>query len=201
MSNNPIDLSVQLGPQFTLVVENKSGQADAEAFSLVTDGPENLQIGVDDSSKPMNLELQPAQEMFTLEVGVKSSSLFANSGGGGGSSSGTVDVSVTAAVGIAAYRAVTILGTYVQPNYASLSSYAGVSRSSMAPGVTADVVRSGLLNGGGPWIPNQPVFVTNNGVLTQTLPSESWRRIGYAVSASQVNLDPFPFLELSSANW
>jgi len=182
MSHKPYSLNVQLGPLFTLKCVNNSGpKGDNSKFSL----------------SPC-----PPSQVVQIVVGAKTSSLFANNGGGGAAGTNAYSGStITASAPLAGMRAVTVLGTYCQPNYDSLSSYAGVTVNSMAQGATGSVIKEGLLQGGGPWIPSVPIYVYNDGVLTQSLNLPEWRRIGYAVTASQVNLDPFPFLELSSANW
>ncbi len=68
MGNNTLDLNVELGPQFTLEVVNKSGP----------EGVSTLQLEYAEDVTPM-----------TLEAGVKSSSLFQNNPGNGGGSGTT----------------------------------------------------------------------------------------------------------------
>lgn len=109
--------------------------------------------------------------------------------------SGTLDVTIIALETLNAYRAVGYDGLFTQPDADSLSNYAGVTRMATPIGDPVDVVRSGLMEEGAwTWIPNQPVFSTTNGVLTQTVPTGVIRRIGWAISATKLNLDPYPII-------
>lgn len=110
---------------------------------------------------------------------------------------GTLDVTIIAQQVVNAYRAVGYDGTFTQPNADSLSNYAGVTRMATVIGDPINVVRSGLMTEGGwSWTPNQPIFITTDGVLTQTVPTPGnpIRRIGWAISATQLNLDPYPII-------
>jgi hypothetical protein len=132
------------------------------------------------------------REAFTLEVGAKTSSLFGS--GGGGSATGTLDVTLTSATSLGAFRAVTYDGQYCEPNVDSLSKYAGVTRVAVGPGESLNVVRSGILTEGGwSWTPNVPIYVGSTGNLTQTA-TTPLRRIGLAISATQIALDPLPII-------
>ncbi len=95
-----------------------------------------------------------------------------------------------------AYRAVGYDGLFTQPNADSLSRYAGVTRMATVIGDPIDVVRQGLMTEAGwNWTPNQPVFISANGVITQTVPvGTPIRRIGWAISATELNLDPYPII-------
>ena len=107
----------------------------------------------------------------------------------------TVDVTITAAQNLNAYRAVGHNGLYTQPTKDSLGQYAGITRMATVTGDPINVVRAGLISEGGwTWTPNAPIFITTDGVLTQTLPTDWVRRIGWAISATQINLDPFPVI-------
>jgi len=136
-------------------------------------------------------------DQLTLQVGVKSSSLFQTGGTGGGT---TVTVSsdgveITAAEPLGAYRAVTHGGLYCDSTVEDLSAYAGVTTVALATGATGTVVRTGLVSDTlWTWTPNQAVFISTDGVLTQTPPALPLRRIGWAISATQINLDPFPII-------
>lgn len=114
-----------------------------------------------------------------------------------GSNSGTLDVTITAVETINAYRAVGYDGLMTQMDANSLSNYAGVTPMAIPIGDPVNVVRSGLMTEGGwAWTPNAPIFISANGVLTQTVPSAGnpIRRIGWAISATQINLDPYPII-------
>ena len=144
----------------------------------VVDGPLFLLNVIDTESSPG----------FTLNVGVNSSSF-----GGGSSSTGTVDVTVLSAEAIGIYRAVEATGFICETTSLSMGLYAGVTRKAIASGQNMSLVRSGILTEGGwTWIPNQPIFIGTAGVLTQVLTSNAIRRIGLAVSATQIYFDPYP---------
>lgn len=174
MSQKPYNISVKLGPLFTLKCENNSGPANqASAFSVVA---------------------LPATQVIQLNVGTKSSSLFGTSGGN------TVIVSsegveITASEPLGAFRAVTHAGFYCNPTEEDLSAYAGVTTVAMVSGSTGVVIRSGKISDS-LWTlaVNQPVFITTNGVLTQTPTVTPIRRIGWAISETEINLDPFPII-------
>lgn len=110
---------------------------------------------------------------------------------------GTLDVKVTASQVLNAYRAIGYDGYFTQPDEDSLAIYAGVSRSATVIGDDINVVRQGLITEAGwTWTPNQPIFIGVNGVLTQTPPvtGNPIRRIGWAISATELNLDPYPII-------
>jgi len=114
-----------------------------------------------------------------------------------GASSGTLDVTITAAETINAYRAVGYDGLLTQMDADSLSNYAGVTKMATPIGDPVDVVRSGLMTESGwAWTVNAPIFISANGVITQTVPSAGnpIRRIGWAISPTQINLDPYPII-------
>jgi hypothetical protein len=86
---------------------------------------------------------------------------------------------------------------YTQPDADSLAAYAGVTRMATVAGDPINVVRSGLISEGAwNWTPNAPIFIAANGVLTQTQPTAGnpVRRIGWAISATELNLDPYPII-------
>lgn len=112
-------------------------------------------------------------------------------------STGTLDVAITAAENLGAYRAVGYDGLYTQPDADSLAAYAGVTRMATITGDPINVVRSGLITEGGwSWTPDAPMFIGANGILTQTQPTAGnpVRRIGWAISATELNLDPYPII-------
>lgn len=150
-----------------------------------------------DNSGPMvlNTELGPKYNLefqsgipYILAVGTAV-------GQGSSQASPTQDVAVTAQQTINAYHAVGYDGLLTQETIESLSKYAGVSRFAFISGETEFVVRTGLITDSGfNWTPDAPVFITGLGVLTQTVPTGPVRRIGWALSATQLNLDPFPVI-------
>ena len=112
-------------------------------------------------------------------------------------STGTLDVRIIALEPVGAYRAVGYDGMYTQPDIDSLATYAGVTRMATVTGDPINVVRSGLITEGAwNWTPNAPIFIAANGVLTQTQPTAGnpVRRIGWAISATELNLDPYPII-------
>ena len=158
-----------MGPRYEIVIQDESVAVD-DNFQLTLQKSEPLRINVGDG--------------------------FNNTSG---SSSGTVDVTIVAQEVINIYRAVGHDGFFVQPNLESLSGYAGVSRTATVVGDPIDVVRAGKLSDSGwNWIPNQPLFISANGVITQSVPSglgvTGIRRIAWAISATEINLDPFPIV-------
>lgn len=207
---DPTDITLALGPEFTVSVANSS--QGGEPFSLsVVNVMQHTTIGIQAdpglnisilepvvpvseilvASAPLTLELKPFAEKFSLTAGTKTGSQSIS----GGVSSPTLDVEIIAAQAMGLYRAVTILGEYCVSTLESLSKYAGVTKTSVVLGSTVKVTQSGLMTDAGwTWTPNVPIFVGANGVLTQTAPALPIRRIGYAVSATQINLDPFPII-------
>lgn len=142
-------------------------------------------IGIDDQ---FNLTLQQS-EPLRINVGTGFNAVT--------TSTGTLDVTIIAQEVVNAYRAVGYDGYFTQPNADSLARYAGVTRMATVIGDPIDVVRSGLMTENGwIWTPNQPVFISANGVLTQTQPTAGTpiRRIGWAISATELNLDPYPII-------
>jgi hypothetical protein len=126
-------------------------------------------------------------DTFNINVGAGSAGSF--------TPSGTLDVSLVAAQDLNAWRAVGYDGLFTQPNRNSMELYAGVTRAAVLNGNPASVVRVGFLNEASwTWTPNSPVFSTTDGVLTQTVPTGILRRIGWAISPTQINLDPYPII-------
>lgn len=165
--SDPMNLTLELGPQFTIEVVESIDQ--------------QLSIGLS----------EPITQQFTLVAGVKSSSLFAVAG----STATNLTVSITSAMALGLFRAVTFSGIYCEPDIDSLSEYAGVTTVAVGLGETTKVVKSGLITEGSwSWTPNAPIFVGTLGVLTQTPGALPIRRIGWAISATQIILDPFPII-------
>lgn len=147
------------------------------------------------SSLTLNQQLGP-QYVISFSQGSETFNINVGAGTGSGfTPTGTLDVSVTAAQNVSAWRGIGYDGLYTQPNATSLSMYAGVTRAAVLTGNPASVVRIGFLSENSwTWTPNAPVFITTDGVLTQTVPSGTLRRIGWAISATQIHLDPYPII-------
>jgi len=107
-------------------------------------------------------------------------------------------LSVVAAENLGAARAIQIDGFYVQPNAESLSLYAGVSSNSALIGENVAVTKEGRFSDPSfSFTPNLPIFVIADGILTQTAPQNGFvRRIGFALTETVINLDPFPTIGL-----
>lgn len=138
--------------------------------------------------------IQSSSEQLTLEVGIKSSSLFQNTGSGSSDIDGG-KLQITTSIAVGAFRAVTYAGEYTDSDIPDLSNYAGVTTQAAIAGTQIQVVRVGNITElSWTWIPNQPIFISTNGILTQTPPALPLRRVGWAMSATQLNLDPFPII-------
>lgn len=174
---NSIEMNMELYEQLTLEM------VPGDVYDL------NLSLG------PMFEMLVEAEEPFTLQVGTKTSSLFAGGGeiGPRGPAGDSGTLVVTSAESLGLYRAVTITGNYCEPDINSLSNYAGVTTVAVASGVETSLLRTGYLSE--PtwnWTVNAPIFVGASGTLTQVVSSVPMRRIGWAFSATEINLDPQP---------
>lgn len=162
-----LNLTAIFGPRYELVIAND-------------------EIGIDSN---FNLTLSQ-REPLRLMVGTGFNSTSS-------SATGTLDVTITAAEALNAYRAVGYDGYLTDPDVDGLSNYAGVTRMAVPIGDPVNVVRSGLVTEGGwTWTVNQPIFIGTNGALTQTVPSAGnpVRRIGWAISATKINFDPYPII-------
>lgn len=168
------NLNFELGPQFTIKVSHSMAGGLAKL-----DAPFTVSIN------------EPVKKMFTLVAGVKSSSLF----GASAQAANNVTVKITTAQALSLHRAVTFSGIYCEPTQNGLSEYAGVTTVAVGLGESTNVVRTGLLTEGGwSWTPNAPIFVGATGVLTETPGALPIRRIGWAISPTQIALDPFPII-------
>lgn len=160
-----VTLNAVFGPRYEIVIKDES-VAVGEDFTLT------LQ-----KSEPLRLNVGTGFNNLTQ------------------TSTGTLDVTITAAEVVNAYRAIGYDGLFTQLTEESLSNYAGVTRMATVSGDPVDVVRVGLMEEATwGWTPNAPIFISTNGVLTQTLPAGLVRRIGWAISATKINLDPFPII-------
>ena len=162
--SDDLTLNAVLGPRYEIVIQTPTVTVE-EGFNLV-------------------LEENPP---LVIEVGTGFN--------GSNSNTGTVDVRVETKEIINAYRAVGYDGFKTQPNLTSLSNYAGVSRVAAVIGETIDVVRSGLIEESAwDWTVNAPIFIADDGLLTQATPTGVIRRIGWAVTSKKINLDPYPII-------
>lgn len=99
---------------------------------------------------------------------------------------------VVAAEALGGHRVVTVDGYHANPEDAD--RIAGVTNAAGSLGASVVTTVKGLMTEGSwNWIPNQPIFIGANGVLTQN-PSTSGliRRIAWAISATQINVDFMP---------
>ncbi|AGH07412.1 hypothetical protein SUFG_00045 [Sulfitobacter phage phiCB2047-B] len=161
------DLSINaiLGPRYEIVIQQPSVEIDKD-FNLTLHQSEPMRLMVGTGWNGMNK-----------------------------ASSGTVDVTVIADQTLNAFRAVGYNGRFTDPTYNSLSQYAGVSRMATVAGEAIKLVRQGLMEESGwNWEVNKPIFISTQGVLTQTLPMGIVRRIGWAISPTKVNLEPYPII-------
>lgn len=132
--------------------------------------------------------IQDVAEPLRINVGTGFNNL-------NGTSTGTLDVTITAAEIVNAYRAIGYDGYFTQLTEESLSNYAGITRMATIIGDPVDVVRVGLMEDPAwTWTPNTPIFISTDGVLTQTRTTGFVRRIAWAISATKINLDPYPII-------
>lgn len=161
-----LNINAMFGPRYEIVIANE-------------------QVAVNDN---FDLTLQVSEPLrLAVGTGYNINRVF----------TGTLDVAITAAENLGAYRAVGYDGFYTQPNADSLAAYAGVTRTATVSSNSVNVVRSGVITENGwSWIPNAPMFIGENGILTQTQPTAGnpVRRIGWAISATELNLDPYPII-------
>lgn len=163
---NDLNINATFGPQYEIVINNEQVQVD-DNFNLT------LQV-----SEPLRIAVGTGYNVNPMATG-------------------TLDVAIVAQEIVGAYRAVGYDGLYTQPDVDSLAAYAGVTRMATIAGDPINVVRSGLLTEGAwTWIPDRPIFIGPNGTLTQTQPTAGnpVRRIGWAISATELNLDPYPII-------
>lgn len=105
-------------------------------------------------------------------------------------------VTVTAQEALGGHRAITADGFHATPSL--LDKLAGISTGAASIGETAVLQRSGLMvEPTWTWTPDAPVFVGAAGVLTQTPPSGVARRVAWAISATEINVDLFPIIQLA----
>lgn len=168
-----LDLNMELGPQFTIEVKRDAA---------------NVEDGM------LEVELQPAQQEMTLEVGSRVGTISDYRGTGAADNNVTVTVTLAQPVGI--YYGVTYQGVIVDPtDISSLSKYAGLMPKSGIVGEQVNVVRTGLLKDSNwTWTPNQPLFISPTGIITQVVPTGVIRRIGWAITPNEISLDLYPII-------
>lgn len=168
-----LDLNVELGPQFTVEVKRDK-------------------VSVDEGT--LQIEMKPAQTELTLEVGSRVGTI--STGSGSASTANNVTVMVTLAQPVGTYYGVTYQGVIVDPtDINSLSKYAGLMPVSGIVGEQIHVVRTGLLKDSNwTWTPNQPLFISPTGIITQVVPTGMIRRIGWAVTPQEISLDLYPII-------
>lgn len=88
-------------------------------------------------------------------------------------------------------------GLYTENTPQSLSRIAGLTLLAAGPGNKIRVVRSGsVVEPNWTWTPDMPVFISTEGMLTQVVPATGVvRRVGWAVTTTQINIDLFPIIQ------
>ena len=98
---------------------------------------------------------------------------------------------VTAAEALGGHRAVTWSGGYLDQT--NLDEYAGITVSALTLGEEGTVQRTGVLTDTSfSFTVGLPIFALSSGVLVQAYSVLPIRRLGVAVSATSINLDPQP---------
>ena len=91
-------------------------------------------------------------------------------------------------------------GLFSQPTVESLSNYAGVTRSATVIGDPIDVVRAGRMAGGSVELDSEPAHLhlsarrAHSGAFLSGVGVTGVRRIGWAIDANTINLDPYPII-------
>ena len=99
--------------------------------------------------------------------------------------------SVIAGEAIGGGRAITAEGLY--PTAATLDLIIGITLGAALSGAAASYVSAGVMEEAGwTWTPALPIYAGALGVLTQTEPVGTMRRIGTAVTATKITVDLQP---------
>jgi hypothetical protein len=103
---------------------------------------------------------------------------------------------VRATEALGGHRAVTVTGQHCTS--ATLHHLAGITTAAASAASFVRVLSRGYMtNPSWSWTPEAPIFVGAYGVLTQAVPSGVARRIAWAVSPTEINIDLFPPLQLA----
>ena len=114
-------------------------------------------------------------------------------------SSNVVLASIKVEEDVGGHRAITIDGLYVDStSETSVGSYLGITTNAAEEDDYVKVQRFGILKDTSfSFTEDEPIFIGANGILSQTVPTAGYiRRIGWAVSATKINLDPMPPIQL-----
>jgi hypothetical protein len=103
---------------------------------------------------------------------------------------------VTTAEAIGGGRAVTGAGLY--PTTETLDLIIGITLGAAVSGAAASYIGSGVMEDSGwSWTPAMPIYAGALGVLTQTEPVGTLRRVATAVSATKITVDLQPTIHRS----
>ena len=103
---------------------------------------------------------------------------------------------VTAIEALGGHRAVTADGYHCTPT--TLDKLAGITKGAASIGNLAAIQTSGYMTEPSwSWTPDAPIFVGASGVLTQSAPSGVARRVAWALSTTEINIDLFPTIQLA----
>ena len=99
--------------------------------------------------------------------------------------------SIIAGLAVGGHRAITAQGLY--PTSATLDLVLGITLGAALSGQSVNYVNEGpIVEGSWAWTPGLPIFVGVNGVLTQTEPAGTMRRIATAITATSLLVDLQP---------
>lgn len=108
----------------------------------------------------------------------------------------TYELKVTAQENLGGHRVITAAGFHATE--ATLDQIVGISTAATVVGQKVSIKSIGFMSEPSwTWTPGQPLFVTGAGVLTQTPPTGTVRRIAWAISATEINVDLFPTIQLA----
>lgn len=100
---------------------------------------------------------------------------------------------ILAATNISMYRAIEAGGVPCSLNSDSFGKYVGITLTAVSAGSYVVVRKDGIVEDNlWTWTPDLAILIGPNGTLVQSFGNPPLRRIGWAVTATQINLDPFP---------
>jgi hypothetical protein len=104
---------------------------------------------------------------------------------------------IIAAEAIGGHRAITVSGFHCEP--ATANELAGISSGAASIGNSISYVVQGLMTEGSwSWTAGLPIYLSALGVLTHTPPVSGVQRvIGWAISATEINVDFAPTITLA----